>query len=248
MTRHFLLAVLMLFALASFNVGCRAHYVTPNQAADLDMIPSPNIRETFAMQPAAPFPARLAVIRVQAPEFRSRSRDADDDSKYSVVFTRDRETDASVRQLSEMDMVAGVASINRLVTPAVLRRDADLRQAAAAVHADLLLLYTFDTRSRINDHEVGPLGLITLGFLPNQTAEVTTTASAVIMDVRTGFVYGLAEASAERSQLTNYWSSHDAVEDCRVKTESESLEKLVPEVQAVWAGILREHTNGKTAG
>jgi hypothetical protein len=48
-----------------------------------------------------------------------------------------------------------------------------------------------------------PLSAISLGILPVQEAVVTTTASAVVYDVRTAFIHGLAEATARKSQMTN---------------------------------------------
>lgn len=236
---HALLAALLLMLLT----GCASTYVTPGGSVDLSSITNMEIRRHFAVAPASPFPARLAVMRVQAPGYRSHGQTSYGQGRYSVVTVRTQETDDSVRQLSEMGMVSGVASMNRLVIPPVLNDDQDLRSAAAAVRADMLLVYSMDTSFRVNDFDIGPLGVITLGFTPNQTAKVTTTASAMILDVRTGYIYGLAEASASTSQIANTWSSEDAVEDCRLRTEQESLDKLLPEVKKLWNDILREHAS-----
>lgn len=243
MSRQHLSIALLVALLLMPLTGCAARYATPGGAADLSSITSMEIRRHFAVSPASPFPARLAVMRVQAPGYRSHNVESYGQGRYSVVTVRTQETEDSFRQLGEMGLVSGVATMNRLVIPPQLNDDQDLRSAAAAVRADMLLIYSLDTSFRVNDFDIGPLGVITLGFTPNQTAKVTTTASAMILDVRTGYIYGLAEASASRSQLANTWSSGDAVEDCRLRTEKESLDKLLPEVKKLWNDILREHAS-----
>jgi hypothetical protein len=234
-----MLAVLLTFTLT----GCATRYVTPGGPVDLASISNPEIRRQFEVKPASPFPARLAVVRVQESGYRNYRNESYGQGRFSVVTVRDQETEKHFSALSEMGLVSGVATMNRLVIPARLNDDQDIRVAAAAVRADMVLLYSLDTRFRVNDHDIGPVGFITLGFTPNQTATVTTTASAMILDVRTGFIYGLAEASAKKSQAANIWSSEDAVDDCRVATERESIENLVPEVKRLWNDILTEHAS-----
>src|SRR3954470_11734721 len=64
----------------------------------------------------------------------------------------------------------------------------------------MLLIYTFDTA--FHDHDLAaPLSVVTLGLSPTQATHVVTTASAVLMDTRNGFIYGVAEASEKRNGL-----------------------------------------------
>jgi len=88
----------------------------------------------------------------------------------------------------------------------------DLRLGAAALKADLLLVYSIDTRFHVESQDIGPLALMSLGFLRNKKAHVTATASAALFDVRTGFVYGVAESTATEEQRATVWSSQGAVE------------------------------------
>src|SRR5205807_1721864 len=101
---------------------------------------------------------------------------------YTVVTTRDVESNDGKDQmepLEKLPMMTGIAPINRLLLPEELKSDLELRQAAATLHADMLLIYTLDTNFKVED-AIAPLTVVTLGLSPNQQARVVTTASAVL--------------------------------------------------------------------
>ena len=89
---------------------------------------------------------------------------------------------------------------------------------------------------------------MSLGFFPNKQAHVATTASLAIFDVRTGFVYGLAEASARQEQRATLWSSRQAVESARMQTEAESFDQLMLEFETLWKGIVETHALSPAGG
>ncbi len=66
----------------------------------------------------------------------------------------------------------------------------------------MLLVYTFDTQYKTDDYAL-PLKVVTLGLFPTDTVDVSTTVSAVLLDVRNGFVYGSVETSAKKAGLGN---------------------------------------------
>jgi hypothetical protein len=117
----------------------------------------------------------------------------------------------------------------------------ELRQSAATLRADLLLVYSIDTGFQIDNTDLGPFALVTLGFLPTKKARVTATASAALFDVRTGFVYGLAEATALEEQRGTFWSSSQAVDSARKAAETRAFEKLVGEIERFWDDVLKTH-------
>src|SRR5260370_12627487 len=117
-------------------------------------------------------------------------------------------------------MVTGVAPINRLLLPERLLSDVELRHAAAKLHADMLLVATLDTTFQKNDL-AEPLTLISVGLSPNQKATIVSTASAVLLDTRNGFVYGVSEATSRSTRLMGAWGSADAIDDSRRKTEAD---------------------------
>ncbi|GJM26619.1 MAG: hypothetical protein DHS20C16_30340 [Phycisphaerae bacterium] len=219
--------------------GC-ASYRTPGAAADFNILADDDIKEILARRPASPLPAQLATARVQAPRYRSRTTKGYGTGKYSVVTVRDIETDEDFERLRSLPQVEQVATLNRMLLSEHLESDRQLRQAAASLHADLLLLYTFDTSFFVGD-VLPPLSVVTLGLSPNQTAEVTTTASAILMDVRTGYIYGSCETTSRKNQIASAWTSGEAVDFMRLKTEREAFEELLDEVETLWkTGVVKE--------
>lgn len=234
-------AVLAVLA-AALSSGC-ATYTTPGAGMSLQDLASADtdIAELLKVEPAAVFPARIALARVQSSGYYSRSNTCYGSGRYCVVTTRDVEPEASYDRLSKLPLVSAVALMNRMLLPGKLSSAKDLRQAAASLKTDLLLVYSLDTGFNIENTDVGPLALISLGFLPTKKARVTATASAALFDVRTGFVYGVAEASAIEEQRGTFWSSSEAVDSARKKAEAEAFQKLIGEIEKFWADILRTH-------
>jgi len=254
--RGLVVHLVLALAFAGMGGGC-ASYVTPggpasframgiapdDAAAQTDFI----LRERLDKKPLAGFPTSIAVARVQGTGYRSYTENAYGTGKYSVVTSRTVETDQHLRTIGSLPMVRGVAMLNRLVLPDQLQDEKDLRLAAAAVHADMLLIYTFDT-----EFETGTtipfLGTITLGVFPSEKAKVRTTVSAALLDTRNGYVYGLSQASADAKQLANAWTNSAAVDDCRKRTEQEAFDKLVVEFAGTWAGVVSEYGPKQTSG
>jgi hypothetical protein len=200
-----------------------------------------DIADLLKVEPAAVFPARIAMARVQAAGYYSRSNTCYGTGRYCVMTTRDVEPEASYDRLSKLPLVSAVALVNRMLLSGKLTSAKDLRQAAASLKTDLLLVYSLDTSFHIENTDVGPLALISLGFLPTKNARVTATASAALFDVRTGFVYGVAEANAAEEQRGTFWSSSEAVDSARKKAETAAFQKLMGEIERLWADVLRTH-------
>jgi hypothetical protein len=85
---------------------------------------------------------------------------------------------------------------------------------------------------------------VSLGFFPNKKANVTATCAAAFIDVRTGFVYGVAEASATEEQRSNIWNTQSAIEEARVMAEREAFAGVLAEVEKVWGTILAQYADG----
>ncbi len=247
------LIVVYIFVLM-FCIGCGQRYVTPGEGVDLaglagmtkeqlKEITDAEIQAILDRKPASPFPARMAYVRVQSSGYRSHMIDSYGYGNYSVVTAKDIETDEHFKKLAKLPMISAITPLNRVLIPMKLESDKELRMAASHLHADLLFVYTLDTVFRIKDHDIGPLGIMTLGFLPNQEARVRSTASAVVFDVRSGYVYGLAEATAFESQMASAWVSWEVVEDSRKKTETKAFERLLDEFTITWKGIVEQYAS-----
>ena len=233
-------AVLLLIASASG--GCASSYVVPGGPAPLARLQETDaaLRSSYTAKPAAEFPAMVAVARLQSSGYRSLTVTSYGHGNYSIVTTRDVENDTDFDRLAAMPGIRALAPVNRMLLPAELKSEQDLRSAAARLRADVLLMYTFDTQFYVKDF-AKPVSIVTLGLSPNERAYVTTTASAILVDTRTGFVYGGAETTAKTDQAANAWTSDDAVDDSRRRTERESFGKLVIELEKTWTGVMKQH-------
>lgn len=235
--------------LASILAGC-ASYVTPGPGAnmalfgateaDREKLTDVSIQAVLERKPLAQFPTGLAVVRVQSPGYHSATATGWGSGQYSVVLTRDIEKDEDFQRLEKLQMVTGVATLTRLLLTERLDSDRELRRAAASLHADMLLIYTLDTDFEIEGH-AEPLTVLTLGTLPNQEARVVTTASAVLLDTRNGYVYGALEATEKHTQMANAWTSGEAIDQSRRKTERGAFEKLLSQFEQTWAGVIAEY-------
>ncbi|MDB5326869.1 MAG: putative lipoprotein [Phycisphaerales bacterium] len=228
-------------------VGCAPSYVVPGGPARLDALKDTDsyLRSAYEAKPLARFPATIAVARVQSGTYQSRTAQSYGEGAYRLITTRDVETDADFEKLGQLPGVAGVAPVNRMLVPEQLRTEDDLRLAAARVKADILLLYTFDTQFYVKDF-AGPVSVVTLGLSPNRRAYVTTTASCILIDTRSGYVYGGAESTAKSDQIANGWTSDDAVDDTRRRTETESFGKLITALEKTWPGVVKQYSKPPT--
>lgn len=243
MNRRILVSLLAL-GLAVLQ-GC-ATYTTPAAGVNMSTLGDDDIVELMALEPAAHFPARLAMVRVQSSGYRSLTADSYGTGSFSVVTTRDVESEDDLQRIAALDNVAAVAPITRLILPQELNTIKDLRLGAARLKADLLLIYTLDTRFNVESTSLGPLSAVTLGFLPNKEAFVSATTSALLVDVRTGFIYGTAESSARESQRASVWSTEAAIDEARQLAERNSFKQFVGEFETLWHATLQEHQAATT--
>ncbi len=139
------------------------------------------INAALEKKPLASFPATVAVVRIEATGYEARTVELYGDGAYRVVVTHDVEKPEQFKRLASLPQLAGLEPLNRLELPQQLNSDMDLRQAAARVHADMLLVYTFN--DTFDDRDLASaLTLLTIGISPNKSLTVTSTASAVLID------------------------------------------------------------------
>lgn len=236
MKRFMLVACLLM-------LGACSTYTTPGAGVSLAAISEADgdIAAAFSREPAAVFPARMAVVRVASTGYRSGSNESMGSGAFAVVTARDIETDESFGRLAAMPQVAAVAPVSRLLVPASLGSIRDLRASAAQLKADVLLIYTIDTRFRTQSAQLGPLQTLALGFLPSEKAIVNATCAFMIVDVRTGFIYGTGESTATEDQRSNIWGSASAIETARLTAERRAFEDSLDEVAKLWASVVATH-------
>ena len=226
--------------------GCGTAYVTPGAGVSIHDISDGDVKESFETKPVSPFPARIAVVRVQQAGYYSYCNRGYGNGRFSVVTTRDIESDEDYQHIAALPKVAGVATVNQLLLPTNLNSVRDLRLAVAGLHADLLLVYTINTSFNIKGADLGPLAVVTLGFLPDKEAMVTSTASAALFDVRTGYIYALAESTCQESRIASVWSTQQAIDSTRLETEKKAFAKMLGEFDKAWKQTLDEYDREPT--
>jgi hypothetical protein len=233
--------------------GCASQYTVPGGPADLSLFLSPVSKETepadgrsdreiaalLARRPSATFPAGLALARVQAPDYSSATVPPTlGAGAYTVlaVGVEEREVLARVKALP---MVSRVDALTPLLAPSEPRSDVELRRLAARLHAQVLLIYTLDTRF-VLETEMAPLTILTLGLLSSKTGSIRSTASAVLIDTQTGFLYGAADAAAEVEAHTSAWSSPVRTDEFRREAETAAFRAMIGEFARIWERVLAE--------
>ena len=235
----------VLVAIALLLSGC-ATYVPPGGKADLQTFAPADIQAGFAAKPTNPFPASIAVVRVQAPDYNNyylqQRGGVHGSGRYSVVLTKEVGEDAQLERVTKLEQVAGLVSINRMLLPQQLEGDRDIRMAASRLQADLVFLYTFDT-SFFDIDKAKPLSVITLGLSPTRKISAVTMCSALLMDTRTGYIYSAYEVTESTDTFSTSWGSRDAADEARRNNEQAAFEKLIDEFASTWPSVLERHRN-----
>jgi hypothetical protein len=223
--------------------GC-ATYIPPGAKADLQAFAPPDIQAGFAAKPTNPFPASIAIVRVQSPTYSNyyirQNGGRYGSGRYSVILAKEDNEDAQLEQVTKLRQVTGLVSLNRLLLPERLDSDQDIRSAAARLQADLVFVYTFDT-SFLDTDMAKPLSVITLGLSPTRKISAVTTCSALLMDTRTGYIYSAYEATERKQTLATSWGSRDTADEMRRTIEQDAFKKLVDDLAASWPKLLQRY-------
>lgn len=234
----------MVSAMCFVLSGCGVTYQTPGAGADIPELfreADEDIQAIVKLEPASSMPAHLILVRLQDGRYQSYSSH---DSyvyrgNYAISTVRDIEDDKDFDRIRTFPDVAQVGTINRLLLPRVIASEKDLRISAAKMRADMLFLYTVDTKFWSDDMAT-PLSVVTLGLSPNVNLHMVSTLSGVLYDVRTGFVYGAVEATEKQKQLTSWWTNEEAADQARLRVERIAFEKMLDEFEKLWIGVAAE--------
>lgn len=231
--------------------GCNDGYTSPGAGADLRAFGLESGTETWTTVetppaeralPCASFPATIAVVRVQGSNFRSGYDRAYGRGSYSIVATRDVETDQGIEQFARHPMIRAIVPLNHLAAPAAAgdSSGAGLRRGAMSLGADMLLIYTLDSATAV-DHHLPELSALTLGLLPEGEARSTCTASAILLDARSGYVYALAEGTSLQKRIASAWSSDTGREKARRSAEQKAFDELLINLKQRWDEVTQRH-------
>lgn len=234
----------LIFGAISFLMSGCATYIPPGAKADLQAFAPSDIQAGFAAKPTNPFPASIAVVRVQAPTYTNyylQQRSGSYGSgRYSVILAKEAGEESQLERVRKLPQTVGLVTINRILLPERLEGDKEIRGAASRLQADLLFLYTFDT-SFFDTDMAKPLSVITLGLSPTRKISAVTTCSALLMDTRTGYIYSAYEVTERVETFSTSWGSRDTADEARRNNEREAFKKLIDEFAASWPELLERH-------
>lgn len=191
-------------------------------------------------KPVATFPASLVVVRVQEPGYQSLTTGSYGSGRYSVVFDRDIEKEEDYDRLSNLVDIDQLSPLSRLLLSDNLQSEKDLRVAASRLSADMILIYTIDTKF-YNIDKSTPLTVISLGFGPTINARVITSISALLMDAKTGYIYGTIEETAKEQRTTSAISTKNDCDKLRLKTERDAFEMFIDEFETMWKRVVQRN-------
>lgn len=149
-----------------------------------------------------------------------RTVSADESKSWEAIFRDDY-------------LVADTVSLSSPLSPST-RNIRLLRKNAATFNCDLLLIYgvSCDYSRRPNPLSLLYMTVVGAFFVPGDTITTASIAKAVLLDVRTGHVYGAVEASATSTMVVPMvWintSLPQMYRRCSSRALKEAREKLAP--------------------
>jgi hypothetical protein len=210
--------------------GCHMPYRVPNDAADFEELglrepgSGEDVAAAMERRPEAVFPATVATVRLQGRQ------------GPFVVTVREVEAEGGLERVARLPGVKAVVPVNGLACPGQVASFDEVRAAAAGVHADLVLAYTFETTSK-SETTIPVLGVLTLGIFPNEVARAVSTGTAALIDTRSGYVYGVVEATDKEYRITNAWNVWSAQQTAEEGVRVRACRKLVGEVERMWGEV-----------
>ena len=238
--------LLAILSICIFISSCASSYVTPGGNVNLSNIQDTGIKEIYELKPTAKFPAHIVFTRIQQSGYSSYSNRGYGSGSFSVITNREIESDTDIERIRNLDNVNGIAPLSKVIIPSNITGLRDLRVAAAKLHADILMVYTFDTTFKVGPKKFQASDIISLGFLENKEVKVFSTASAAFYDAKTGYLYGLAEATETKSQMSDLWESSATVDKLRKEAEKAAFTSLVPEIERTWGAIVKQYASKNT--
>ena len=195
------------------------------------------VDQAAAIEPLLRFPARLGLARIQ---------------NGAVVAVPPREADAWIAFAHDHADLGTFVPIIPLLTQLAPRNPGSasvgdtVRLAAARQHVDAVLIYSVAGSRADNASPLSIADLTIIGayLVPSRTVKGEATASALLVDVRNGYPYGTATATASADGFVPSVGSGSQAREKLEDAEVAAVGKLAAEV-GIMAGKLQADLQAK---
>lgn len=238
------LTIPSLSLLAAILAGCSASVGTFETPADVNDAllkdAETDVAKEFSRKPAAQFPPFIAVARLAGNEERDTARYFYQRNSTGIDALDLSDTPGHQQildALAKQPGIQGVGALNALIIP---RGEPNalkaIRRAAAKIHADMAFIYVVNSGRHVEDQ--APLfSFLSLGLAPLQKLDANATLSAALIDVRTGYIYGVISATADKQDRSIGWLSRSESKSLRLESEAEVFSKLVESIPGSWKSV-----------
>lgn len=197
-----------------------------------------DVRRIAAVEPDLRFPARIGLARIEK-------------GRLSAVPQGEAETWMETAQnlgsgygefVPVSPLVAEMVSPSRTHATQAREAVADIRRGAARQHLDYVLVYEVAANSARESNllAIADLTLIGAFVLPSRNVKVRSAASAVLLDVRNGYPYGTASATASDSALARPVASYDVELNLGRDAHRAAVTALAPKIEAMMQRLKAE--------
>jgi len=200
------------------------------------------VREAANVEPTLRFPARIGIARLRHGQLAPAT--ADEGETWMDLAKRLGPDWGEFVPISPL--IAALASQPgddtaqvdcRIDYQTCLQRTMrDVRLGAARQHVDVVLIYEAFGKSESTSNPIAITKLALIGFfLPSEDVTAKGIAHAVLVDVRNGYTYGMAQAQSGREEFALATSSNQLTVANRLNLQAEAaaVQALAPEVEAM---------------
>ncbi len=242
--------------LVAVLAGCANSYEAPVRPVPQFSKLSPELEnltdakiETYLKANAEPaFPAVLAVAKVGSPEERRYGHVYETTERGDLQILRGEEADGWRKldglKAGDRQLISQVQFVNSLLggSRPTLK---DLRDAAALLHASLLLVYmqADDAEDGYNELAMAYWTIVGLFTVPGNSVGYFSVCQGVLVDTRSGFILGTAGGESQREERV----LPGAVDIARRRTREQARADAVVHLQVAVPESLRALGDRKAA-
>ncbi len=201
----------------------QGNYKVTATASSIDL----DIMNIAAIEPNLRFPARIGLARIE--NGRLTSVPADEAVLWQDMAERQGDRYGEFVPVSPL-----IASMVRSTDKSNLENVVNtIRKGAARQHVDYVLTYEViqvDAR-KSNALRTGDLTVLGLFILPSREIKVSSTASALLLDVRNGYPYATATAFSEDKGTSTFAGRHSKQDKLSERGRLEAVKFLTTDIE-----------------